>query len=217
MDPLEELLSSVTCAPTQIILPYSQANLVKRDAELDIGDDILPRVEGFTISFHLQLNIDLRALAFKVKNAEYNPRKINSCVIRLKSPKCTVMIYAMGKVLVSGAQTYDIAFLAAKKIAKLITKCGFGEGKVTDIRIENMIATGDVKFPIRLEGIANEHRASSSYEPELFCGLVFRLFQPKVSALLFVTGKYTISGAKSEAEAREAFQLIYPVLEKYRK
>ena len=37
-----------------------------------------------------------------------------------------------------------------------------------------------MRFPIRLEGLAYKHSHYSSYEPELFPGLIYRMQQPQV-------------------------------------
>ena len=41
------------------------------------------------------------------------------------------------------------------------------------------------------------HAKFSSYEPELFPGLIYRLVQPRTVLLIFVSGKVVITGAKS--------------------
>ena len=53
-----------------------------------------------------------------------------------------------------------------------------------------MVATTDVGFPIRLEGmVASDQANYCNYEPELFPGLIYRLVQPKICVLIFVSGK----------------------------
>lgn len=69
----------------------------------------------------------------------------------------------------------------------------------------------DVRFPIRLEGLAYGHGVYSSYEPELFPGLIYRMVKPKVVLLIFVSGKIVLTGAKVREEIYQAFNLIYPV------
>jgi transcription initiation factor TFIID TATA-box-binding protein len=53
-----------------------------------------------------------------------------------------------------------------------------------------------VKFPIKLEQLVYTHAAFATYEPELFPGLIYRMRQPKVVLLIFVSGKVVITGAK---------------------
>ncbi|CAI6009638.1 unnamed protein product [Closterium sp. NIES-65] len=55
------------------------------------------------------------------------------------------------------------------------------------------------------------------YEPELFPGLIYRMKQPKIVLLIFVSGKIVLTGAKVRDEIYQAFENIYPVLNLYRK
>jgi hypothetical protein len=43
-----------------------------------------------------------------------------------------------------------------------------------------MTASCDISFPIRLEALAVDQPRFCSYEPELFPGLVYRMYSPKV-------------------------------------
>lgn len=53
-----------------------------------------------------------------------------------------------------------------------------------------------MKFPIDLEKISEQHIDYCSYEPEVFPGLIYRLMEPKLVILIFVSGKIIITGAK---------------------
>lgn len=86
-----------------------------------------------------------------------------------------------------------------------------------DFKIQNVVASCDVKFPIKLEALAFKHSAFSNYEPELFPGLIYRMKDPKVVLLIFVSGKVVLTGAKSRDEIFSAFELIYPVLCEFKK
>lgn len=70
----------------------------------------------------------------------------------------------------------------------------FSNGSLeTDRKVQNMVATTDVGFPIRLEGlVASEQASFCNYEPELFPGLIYRLQAPKICVLIFVSGKVRI-------------------------
>ena len=119
--------------------------------------------------------------------------------------------------MVTGCRSEDQARLACKKVAKVVYKCDHPSVRFADFKIENIVASTDVRFPVRLEGLAYEHRASCSYEPELFPGLVYRLLEPKISLLIFVSGKVVITGSRNRDDIITAFKSLYPVLHKYRK
>lgn len=55
------------------------------------------------------------------------------------------------------------------------------------------------------------------YEPELFPGLIYRMADPKIVLLIFVSGKVVLTGAKKREDIYRAFESIYPVLQTFRK
>jgi transcription initiation factor TFIID TATA-box-binding protein len=131
--------------------------------------------------------------------------------MRIRDPKTTALIFASGKMVVTGAKSEDDSKLASRKYARIIQKLGFS-AKFTDFKIQNIVGSCDIKFPIRLEGLASKHHHFSSYEPELFPGLIYRMIKPKIVLLIFVSGKIVLTGAKVREEIYQAFELIYPTL-----
>jgi transcription initiation factor TFIID TATA-box-binding protein len=79
------------------------------------------------------------------------------------------------------------------------------------------VASSDLQFPIGLEGLANEHHKFCRYDPELFPGLIYRLTKPKLVMLIFNSGKIVFTGAKTREQLLEAFNLIEPVLRKFKR
>lgn len=57
-----------------------------------------------------------------------------------------------------------------------------------------MVGSCDVHFPIHLEGLYLAHSQFASYEPELFPGLIYRMVQPRIVLLIFVSGKVVLTG-----------------------
>lgn len=153
--------------------------------------------------------------------------------MRIRDPKTTALIFASGKMVVTGAKSEDDSRLASRKYARIIQKLGFN-AKFTDFKIQNIVVclgwdfpsytssnalqgSCDIKFPIRLEGLASRHHMFSSYEPELFPGLIYRMIKPKIVLLIFVSGKIVLTGAKVREEIYQAFEMIYPVLQGMRR
>ncbi|XP_062097110.1 TATA-box-binding protein isoform X1 [Humulus lupulus] len=165
---------------------------------------------------NLDCKLDLKAIALQARNAEYNPKRFAAVIMRIREPKTTALIFASGKMVCTGAKSEQQSKLAARKYARIIQKLGF-PAKFKDFKIQNIVGSCDVKFPIRLEGLAYSHGAFSSYEPELFPGLIYRMKQPKIVLLIFVSGKIVLTGAKVREETYTAFENIYPVLTEFRK
>ncbi len=136
--------------------------------------------------------------------------------MRIREPKSTALIFATGKMVVTGAKSEEDSRLAARKFARIIQKLGF-PAKFAEFKIQNIVASCDVKFPVSLETISVRHAAFSSYEPEIFPGLIYRMISPKVVMLIFASGKVVLTGAKERNIIYSAFANIYPILSDFKK
>ncbi|AMD22219.1 HGL121Wp [Eremothecium sinecaudum] len=188
--------------------------VIDRDQGTTSG--IVPTLQNIVATVNLDCRLDLKTVALHARNAEYNPKRFAAVIMRIREPKTTALIFASGKMVVTGAKSEDDSKLASRKYARIIQKIGFS-AKFTDFKIQNIVGSCDVKFPIRLEGLAFSHGTFSSYEPELFPGLIYRMVKPKIVLLIFVSGKIVLTGAKQREEIYQAFEAIYPVLCEFRK
>ncbi|ROT36656.1 TATA binding protein [Sodiomyces alkalinus F11] len=180
------------------------------------GSGLTPTLQNIVATVNLDCRLDLKTIALHARNAEYNPKRFAAVIMRIREPKTTALIFASGKMVVTGAKSEDDSKLASRKYARIIQKLGFN-AKFTDFKIQNIVGSCDIKFPIRLEGLASRHHNFSSYEPELFPGLIYRMIKPKIVLLIFVSGKIVLTGAKVREEIYQAFEMIYPVLQDFRK
>jgi transcription initiation factor TFIID TATA-box-binding protein len=166
---------------------------------------------------NLDCPLDLKQIALHARNAEYNPKRFAAVIMRIREPKSTALIFHSGKMVCTGAKSEQEARLAARKYARILQKLGFSV-TFKEFKIQNMVGSCDVRFPIRLEGLAStQHSTFCSYEPELFPGLIYRMADPKVVLLIFVSGKVVLTGAKKREDIYRAFENIYPVLKEFRK
>ncbi|CCC66945.1 hypothetical protein NCAS_0A03870 [Naumovozyma castellii] len=198
----------------------AQANAKQEQEDQDEDNSatsgIVPTLQNIVATVNLGCRLDLKTVALHARNAEYNPKRFAAVIMRIREPKTTALIFASGKMVVTGAKSEDDSKLASRKYARIIQKIGFA-AKFTDFKIQNIVGSCDVKFPIRLEGLAFSHGTFSSYEPELFPGLIYRMVKPKIVLLIFVSGKIVLTGAKQREEIYQAFEAIYPVLSEFRK
>lgn len=177
---------------------------------------IIPTLQNVVATVNLDCRLDLKTIALHARNAEYNPKRFAAVIMRIREPKTTALIFTSGKMVVTGAKSEDDSRLASRKYARIIQKLGFN-ARFLDFKIQNIVGSCDIKFPIRLEGLASKHHHFSSYEPELFPGLIYRMIKPKIVLLIFVSGKIVLTGAKAREEIYTAFESIYPVLNNFRK
>ena len=158
----------------------------------------------------------MRKIALNCRNAEYNPRRFAAVIMRIRDPKTTALIFSSGKMVCTGAKSEEFSRDAAKKYSKAIKKVGFTV-QMQDFKIQNIVGSCDVGFPISLEQLSSAHDKFSTYEPELFPGLIYRMQTPKIVLLIFASGKIVLTGAKNKEDIKNAFDNIYPVLKKFRK
>jgi len=78
-------------------------------------------------------------------------------------------------------------------------------------RIENIVATVILDHNLDLN-LIETRIPDVDYNPDTFPGLVYRLDNPKVTALIFKSGKMVVTGAKSVKELVEAVKKILKTL-----
>ena len=86
---------------------------------------------------------------------------------------------------------------------------------MTDFKIQNIVGSCDVGFAISLEGLQNVHDKFSTYEPEIFPGLIYRLMSPKIVLLVFASGKIVLTGAKTKEDIYNAFNHMFVIFQQF--
>ncbi|KAF2357723.1 TATA-box binding protein [Trinorchestia longiramus] len=153
---------------------------------------IVPQLQNIVSTVTLGCQLNLKTIATQARNAEYNPKRFAAVIMRIREPRTTALIFSSGKMVCTGAKSEEDSRLAARKYARIIQKLGFS-AKFMEFKIQNMVGSCDVKFPIRLEGLVLSHNQFSSYEPELFPGLIYRMVKPRIVLLIFVSGKVVLT------------------------
>ncbi|NXE13716.1 TBPL2 protein, partial [Lophotis ruficrista] len=201
---------SGTCPPLTPMTPMTPVTPASESS------GIVPQLQNIVSTVNLACKLDLKNIALHARNAEYNPKRFAAVIMRIREPRTTALIFSSGKMVCTGAKSEEQSRLAARKYARVVQKLGF-PAKFLDFKIQNMVGSCDVRFPIRLEGLVLTHQQFSSYEPELFPGLIYRMVKPRIVLLIFVSGKVVLTGAKERSEIYEAFENIYPILKGFKK
>jgi transcription initiation factor TFIID TATA-box-binding protein len=182
-----------------------------------------PTIQNVVATVDLECRLDLSVIAAQARNVEYNRKKFHAVIMRIRDPKTTALIFASGKLVITGAKSEAAARLAARKHARAIEKCGFKTG-FANFKIQNLVGSCSLGWYVRLEGLKYQNPLFVSYEPELFPGLVYRVAglgsrrvrggAPTHSAVLlvFANGKVVITGAKDLDTLYESFAKVYPLL-----
>lgn len=177
----------------------------------------LPTLQNIVSTANLGCKLDLRKIALGCRNAEYNPKRFAAVIMRIREPKTTALVFSSGKMVCTGAKSEEQSQDAAIKYTKSIKKLGF-DVRMTEFKVQNIVGSCDVEFPISLENIStSNHQNYSNYEPEIFPGLIYKMAQPKIVLLIFASGKIVLTGAKKKEDIQTAYNNIYPVLKQFSK
>jgi len=176
-----------------------------------------PIMHNVVATANLMVDLDLKRIALTARNAEYNPRRFSAVVMRIREPKSTALVFKSGKLVVTGTKTADEARQAARKFGRVIMKVGYPDAKFKDFKVENLVCTFTVPFPIHLEQFYKDVKGTvASYEPEVFPGLIYKT-PHQGTLLIFVSGKCVMIGMKTQEAIDKAYLHILPLLDKYRK
>lgn len=160
--------------------------------------DDRPKLQNIVSTANLRCRLNLRDIALKCKNSEYNPKRFAAVIMRIRQPKTTALIFTSGKMVCTGAKSEDQSLEAAKNYSKMIKKVGFDNLSMDEFKIQNIVGSHDVGFRIKLEKLHMFWGSTyAQYEPEIFPGLIFKMREPKVVLLIFASGKIVLTGAKS--------------------
>lgn len=170
------------------------------------------KIENVVASVTINQEINLRKILEKFHHAEYDPRRFPGLVFKLKDPKTAILIFGSGNMVITGAKAEKEAHKAVQKIIKALESKGIIKNPDVKVKIQNVVASGNLKGEIDLERAA-ELLEYAMYEPEEFPGLIYSMSQPKVVLLLFASGKIVCTGARKEKEVYEAVDKLKKELE----
>ncbi|EAN92868.1 TATA-box-binding protein [Trypanosoma cruzi] len=186
--------------------------------------DTMPVIVGIIAQAKLGVGVDLCALSCATRNVEFVPRnRTPAATMRLHEPTAVVLVRTSGFMSIIGAASVGEAKQATELAARIIRKALSLDITTVQFRVRSVTARFDVGHPIRLEELAQHEGIFCSYEPDRFSGCIVRLAgkshdnQWQVSCTVFVTGKVSILGARSQKELQDAFYTLLPILAQYAK
>lgn len=62
------------------------------------------QIQNLTTTLNLHCPLDLRRISSTIMNTEYAPSKFGACIMRLMNPKCTCLLFASGKCVITGSR-----------------------------------------------------------------------------------------------------------------
>lgn len=165
--------------------------------------------------------IDLQAVSNLLPNAVFEKQKFAAITIRLGDPTCTVLLFTSGKMVLTGCKSLLDCILASNIVANLLRRGFPGNVFVLDtIKIQNIV--GNALVPLQhdevldLQRFYKDFNIFSTYQPNMFPGLIYRPTSLPIVLLIFFSGKVVITGAKNMQDVYTGWQHMFELLQQYK-
>ena len=175
------------------------------------------KVVNIVSSASMGVTLDLHEISDRFAEAEYKKQKFPGLIYRMKKPKVAILLFTSGKLICTGAKTIDqtkeavnilrdrLKTLFAEKHPEELEKIP----KEVDVKIQNIVATGDLGTIINLDkAMVYLSFEKVEYEPEQFPALVYRVDEPRTVFLLFGSGKVVCTGGKNIEDINIAMDIL---------
>lgn len=170
------------------------------------------QIQNVVASINLATKLPLNELLHHLKDSEYEPEQFPALIYRLSGDvKGSFLIFQTGKIVCIGAKSIVGAKEAFAELLKQIRKAGIKIPRKYTVKVENIVATDRITDALDLDIIAFDLE-KSEYEPETFPGIVYRVYDPKASFLLFSSGKIVCAGARTTVEIKKAIRKLKKTL-----
>jgi len=172
------------------------------------------KIENIVASGVIADSIDLLEVSKKVKNCELNTKRFPGAVYRIEKPKIASLIFSSGKVVLTGIRDKQALTDGLNIIMKSLKSAGVKTHKEPKVVITNIVCSYDIGKYINLNKVViTLNLENIEYEPEQFPGLVYRIKDPKIVALLFSSGKIILTGGKNIEDIKKGLDFLEQKLE----
>lgn len=159
---------------------------------------VLLRIENVVATIKIAETINLAMLSGKYSDIQ-EKRGFPGIMVRIKKPKATILIFESGKLVLTGVRLETDIPIILEKIKSRFTEAGISLIENAEYTVQNIVVKGNYHASLNLD-LLTLSLDSAIYEPEIFPGVIYRVHDPKMSFLFFSSGKFIVTGVKSEAD-----------------
>ncbi|WP_319378973.1 TATA-box-binding protein [uncultured Methanocorpusculum sp.] len=167
------------------------------------------KIENIVASGVIAEEIDLAEISEKIDGCELNTKRFPGAVYRIDRPKMASLIFSSGKVVLTGIRNEESLGEGLAKVLASLKEAGVDVLDVPRVAVTNIVCSYDIGRFINLNRVvATLSLEAIEYEPEQFPGLVYRIKDPKIVALLFSSGKIILTGGKNLDDVRKGLDFL---------
>ena len=169
-------------------------------------------VVGTAKVFCSSLPFDLKLIHSILPNSTFKKKKFAAITIRLFDPHCTVLLFASGKMVLTGCRDFLLCVLATHKVIAILRQaipCVDFECSI--IQMQNIVGHVDMDLDhqnIDLELFYRHYNIECTFQRSMFPGLVYRAQNSAVVMLIFASGRLVITGGKCMRSINAAWQVM---------
>jgi transcription initiation factor TFIID TATA-box-binding protein len=176
-------------------------------------------VVGTAKVFCSSLPFDLQLIHSILPNSTFKKKKFAAITIRLFDPHCTVLLFASGKMVLTGCRDFLLCVLATHKVIAILRQaipCVDFECSV--IQMQNIVGHVDMDLDhqnIDLDLFYKQYNIECTFQRSMFPGLVYRSQNSSVVMLIFASGRVVITGGKCLHSINAAWNALKQKLNKF--
>jgi transcription initiation factor TFIID TATA-box-binding protein len=158
------------------------------------------------------LPFDLQLIHSILPNSTFKKKKFAAITIRLFDPHCTVLLFASGKMVLTGCRDFLLCVLATHKVIAVLRQAiPCADFECSSIQMQNIVGHVDMHLEhasVDLELFYKEHNIECTFQRSMFPGLVYRARNSAVVMLIFASGRVVITGGKCAASIHAAWEAL---------
>lgn len=167
------------------------------------------KIENIVASGEIAEFINLAEVSRQIPNCELNTKRFPGAVYRIENPKIVSLIFSSGKIVLTGLRQKKDLKPGLDIIIGSLKKIGVKTLDVPRVAITNIVCSYDIGKQVNLNRVVvTLNLESIEYEPEQFPGLVYRIDDPKIVALIFSSGKIILTGGKNIDDVKRGLDIL---------
>jgi len=174
-----------------------------------------PTIQNIVITANMGDECAMRLIAMQARG-QYNTPLFTAAIICLKEPRCTVLVFNSGLVVLTGCKSETDAQLGLKIFRNFIERTLNIQLFLSDITIRNIVCSLHFGYPLDLYSFWRDTQLYTNYEPDLFPGLHHRFVDLKTMNKAFSSGSLINTGSQDMATVALSIARAYKVFPKYK-
>jgi transcription initiation factor TFIID TATA-box-binding protein len=174
----------------------------------------IPKIHNVVATIQIKCEqIDIVKVNNILPFTSYDKSKFAAITIRLSDPVCTCLLFTSGKLVITGASSWDEGLLTAYCIRDILQNIFPNKSFIiTKYEVQNIVAHVEVHLERKhmdLDLLYEENIKECTYQKNMFPGLIFRPLNCPIVLLCFASGKIVLTGGKTVDQIFQNWKILW--------